>query len=88
MKDILIFNKLTNIKSKKVITNTLDVIGISIIAYILWNWLMSTIFGLTPISLIQSWGLCMLTKALASFPEPDLDHKTPSEQNRGEEYGC
>ena len=32
--------------------------------YFLWNWLMPTIFGLPEITLIQSWGLNLLSAFL------------------------
>lgn len=33
----------------------------SIPAWLLWNWLVPTIFGLTEITLLQAWGLIFLS---------------------------
>ena len=46
------------------------VIGISIFfaipVWLLWNWLMPIIFGVTNVSLVQAWGLTLLCSLLFS----------------------
>ena len=42
--------------------------GLSVVlaipVWLLWNWLMPMIFGLTKLSLIQAWGVTFLTSLL------------------------
>lgn len=37
---------------------------IAIPVWLLWNWLMPTIFGVTKITIIQSWGISWLCSLL------------------------
>ena len=44
------------------------IVGLSFIlavpVWILWNWLMPLIFGLTKITLVQAWGLSLLANCM------------------------
>lgn len=44
------------------------IIGLSFImaipVWLLWNWLMPMIFGLTKLTLVQAWGISLLSNCL------------------------
>ena len=50
--------------------------GLGFIVMLLWNWLMPVIFGLTTITIWQSFGLILLSSFLLRF-KISIDHKKP-----------
>ena len=50
--------------------------GLGFIVMLLWNWLMPVIFGLTTITIWQSFGLILLSSFLLRF-KILIDHKKP-----------
>ena len=43
---------------------------LAIPVFFLWNWLMPVIFGLTKISMLQAFGLCVLSRFLFGTGQP------------------
>lgn len=50
--------------------------GLGFIVMLLWNWLMPVIFGLTTITIWQSFGLILLSSFLLRF-KISIDHEKP-----------
>ena len=50
--------------------------GLGFIVMLLWNWLMPVIFGLTTITIWQSFGLILLSSFLLRF-KILIDHEKP-----------
>ena len=50
--------------------------GLGFIVMLLWNWLMPVIFGLTTITICQSFGLILLSSFLLRF-KILIDHEKP-----------
>ena len=50
--------------------------GLGFIVMLLWNWLMPVIFGLTTITIWQSFGLILLSSLLLRF-KILIDHEKP-----------
>ena len=50
--------------------------GFGFIVMLLWNWLMPVIFGLTTITIWQSFGLILLSSFLLRF-KISIDHEKP-----------
>ena len=63
-----------------IIIALLIVFGISIIfaipVWLLWNWLMPVIFGITKVSLLQAWGLTFLCSLLFKSNSISSDKKS------------
>ena len=50
--------------------------GLGFIVMLLWNWLMPVIFGLTTITIWQSFGLILLSSFLLRF-KISINHEKP-----------
>ena len=50
--------------------------GLGFIVMLLWNWLMPVIFGLTTITIWQSFGLILLSSLLLRF-KISIDYEKP-----------
>lgn len=50
--------------------------GLGFIVMLLWNWLIPVIFGLTTITIWQSFGLILLSSFLLRF-KISIDHEKP-----------
>lgn len=72
-------NKIIEIIISFLITISIFVIvffGLGFIVMLLWNWLMPVIFGLTTITIWQSFGLILLSSFLLRF-KISIDHEKP-----------